>query len=481
MTHASRLQIPLFAAALLCTPAVSFAAALNAFPATIAVSAGEAFTETVSVSSSDQALNATSGTVTFPTDLLSVSSVSNANSILTLWVEQPTYSNYLGTVTWSGVVPNPGFIGAGGRVLSIRFFAKRAGTATIAFSSSEVLANDGNGTNILTAAHPASVSISSSLPQQSQPSADLLARITSSTHPDQTKWYNLSHVILDWTNARGVTAVRLGYDQNADGVPAVLYTDPISHKELQLNDGIWYFHVQEKEQSVWGPVSTFRIQIDTVPPLLAAPRFPNGTTTAISTIAVQFTATDALSGIDHYVLSVDGNTSEVNAQNGSGVYALPAGGSGTHTLSVTAYDKAGNSASAGGQFAATGEKKPAFLAWSALVWLIANYLSLILIAMAALATVSFAGWHLWHRFHAFRRRSRGRSDPIHRMLRRQFTDLNESVMREARLLEKVRTKRELTQEEERIITNLRKVLEKAESTLEKEMDKATRQNNQGGR
>lgn len=456
----------MFVAATLFMPAVSFAATLNVLPAAISVSAGEVFTETVSVSSADQALNATSGTVTFPASLLSVSSVSSANSILTLWVQQPTFSNYLGTVRWSGVVPNPGFTGIRGQIFSIRFVAKSAGTAAIGLSSPMVLANDGNGTNIFTAANPASVSISPSAPQpanatpQNQSSVPLAA-ITSSTHPDQTEWYSSSHVALDWTNAPGVTALRLGYDQDANGLPTTFYSNLISHQELQLGDGIWYFHVQERNSDGWGPVSTFRIQIDTVPPLPVLLQFPNGTTTAASTIAVQFTTTDALSGIDHYQLSVDGRSFEVIAQDGSGVYMLPSGSSGMHTLSVTAYDRAGNSATAQEQFSTLGGT-PITFSISSFIWLIANYLSLILIAIAALAVISFAGWYLWHRLRAFRMRLYDKLDPAHQALRQEFTKLNGAIVQEVLSLEKIKSERPLTQEEGQIIAHLRRIVEKPE-------------------
>ena len=456
-------------------PAMSFAASLAFSPVSLSVSPGEVFTETVLVSSASQALNATSGTVTFPNNLLSVTSVSEANSILTLWVQQPTFSNYLGTLSWSGVVPNPGFTGTRGRVLSIRFVAKSTGVATIRFSSSEVLANDGNGTDILTAANPTSVSITSSTTHAAASqnnNSELLAQITSTTHPDQTMWYNLPRVVLDWTNAQNAVAVRLGYDQNANGVPTVQYDTLISHKELQLSDGIWYFHVQEKDLNGWGPVSTFRIQIDTVPPLPIVLKFPDGTTTATSTIAVQFSTTDALSGIDHYHLSIDGHGFDVSAQSGSSIYAVPSGNPGMHTLSVTAYDRAGNSVSAEAQFKTVGNRMHA-LSFESLTWLIVNYLSLALVIVGVFSVVALTGWYSWHRFRTLKNKVRNRLNPAYQVLHRQFAELNSAVVEEVLSLEMVRTQRELTKEEERIITNLRKVLERAEHTLAKEIGKVT--------
>lgn len=256
-------------------PSMASAATLTLSPAVGSINTGDSVTETISVASADQALNAVSGTLSFPTDLLEVVSVSRANSILSLWVQDPSFSNANGSIVWGGIVPNPGYRGDHGLILSVQFRAKSAGAATVAFASSAVLANDGNGTNILTAAEPATITINAS---QSQPvpslsfsvsDENLLARITSSTHPDQAKWYKSSHAMFDWTNAGGVSAVRLGSDKDPNGKPSVLYNDPISHKELELTDGVWYFHVQERGPNGWGPISTYKIQIDTANGIVA--------------------------------------------------------------------------------------------------------------------------------------------------------------------------------------------------------------------
>ncbi|KKW43816.1 MAG: hypothetical protein UY97_C0009G0005 [Parcubacteria group bacterium GW2011_GWB1_57_6] len=472
MLASIRLRIGISIVALLISGPAAHAASLNIVPASVSVAAGQQVTVSVTVASVDQALNAISGTVSFPTNLLSIASVSKANSVLSLWVQEPTFSNLAGSVQWSGVVPNPGFAGTG-TVFSIRFLAKKEGTATVYFTSSAVLANDGNGTNILTGANPSTVTISTSaapVPAPTVEKSPLLARITSSTHPDQTKWYSRSNVVLDWTNAQGVSAVRLGYDTNADGTPGVLYDEPISHKELQLGDGIWYFHVREKGADGWGQVATFRIQIDTEPPDPLVITFPNGAATATSTIAVEFAATDALSGIDHYVLSVDGADTTVSASEGGDVYALPAGDAGTHTLSVTVYDKAGNSVAASQQFTSTGQRGAETPSWGALAWLIANYLALILLALAALAMLSAVAWYLWHRFHTFRRRVVNKEDRMHILVHRQFNELRSSITSEIRALEDLKSKRNLTVEEERLANRLQKLLSESEHVLNRELD-----------
>ncbi len=464
-------------------PSATLAATLGLSPANTTVGAGSTITETVFVSSADQAMNAISGTISFPTDLLQVVSVSKANSVLSLWVQEPVFSNTDGTISFSAVVPNPGYIGSRGQVLSIQFRGRKQGTATVTFSpSSQVLANDGNGTDILTASNAATITVTAAAiptstlpptPSSSATNADLLARITSSTHPDQAQWYKLSHTIFDWTNAQGVSAVRLGYDKNADGKPNVLYNDPISHKELDLDDGIWYFHVQQKGSGGWGPISTYRVQIDTVPPLPFTVVFPYGTTTPSgSTITTQFTARDELSGIDRYQVAVDGTELVVTVDEGNRPYTI-SGDPGTHMLLVRAYDKAGNISIADGKFfVRTGESPSSSSPFNFFTfgWLAVNYLSLILIILAILGTLLFAAWYIRTHFSAYRRQLNHRLGITHAHVHKEFDNLKDALTEEILTLEQAKSRRDLTREEERLVNRFKKLLDQSEQAIEKDIE-----------
>ncbi len=128
---------------------VADAATLSLSPGNATVSVGQAFTVSVVVGSSDQAINATEGVVSFPADMLSVESVGKAGSIVSVWVQEPRFSNAEGSVQFEGVITNPGYTGASGRIVTISFRAKKTGIASLQFLSGAVLANDGDGTNVL--------------------------------------------------------------------------------------------------------------------------------------------------------------------------------------------------------------------------------------------------------------------------------------------------------------------------------------------
>lgn len=141
------------------TPFFAHAATLGFSPSSVSRTAGSTFTVTVSVSSADTAINAVSGVISFPTNALEVAGISKTGSIISLWVQEPSFSNSQGTVTFEGIALNPGYQGSGGTIIAVTFRTKTAGSATLRFSSSSVLANDGVGTNVLTGSGSASISI----------------------------------------------------------------------------------------------------------------------------------------------------------------------------------------------------------------------------------------------------------------------------------------------------------------------------------
>lgn len=114
-----------------------------------ALKVGELVTVNVLVNTAGQVINNASGRINFPTGVLEVVSVSKNGSIFSLWVEEPSFSNLNGIVNFEGGVPNPGFNGSAGKVLSIVFRAKRVGSFPLSLFNGSVRANDGLGTEVL--------------------------------------------------------------------------------------------------------------------------------------------------------------------------------------------------------------------------------------------------------------------------------------------------------------------------------------------
>ena len=131
------------------SPIITYAGDLYISPASGSFEEGKIFTATINVRSIDKSMNAASATILFPADKLEIISISKVGSIISFWAEEPKFSNINGTASFEGVVLNPGFIGSTGKLISINFKAKKSGPAYVSFSSGSMLANDGEGSNIL--------------------------------------------------------------------------------------------------------------------------------------------------------------------------------------------------------------------------------------------------------------------------------------------------------------------------------------------
>jgi hypothetical protein len=333
-------------------PVAADAATLYFSPSSGSYTVGSTLSTSVYVSSADQAMNAASGVISFPQDKLEVTSLSKSGSIFTLWVQEPSFLNSVGTINFEGIVLNPGFSGATGKILTANFKVKVAGVATLNFSSGSVLANDGKGTNILTSLGNVQFSLGGAgptVPEATTPSAVSGApsapQIFSLTHPDPNKWYAKKDAKFTWSISSDVTGVRLLVGIIPAAIPTVTYVPAINEKEVtNLGDGIWYFHVQLRNASGWGEVSHFRFQIDTEPPASFEIKFIDGKETTNPRPTVIFDTTDSISGIEYYKVKIGEEdffalSSEIVQGN---PYTFPLQAPGKRTILVQAFDKAGN-------------------------------------------------------------------------------------------------------------------------------------------
>ena len=324
---------------------VSYAAILSVYPASSNVSVGNIISLSINVNSSGTAINTAGATINFPTDLLEVMSVSQSPSIFSLWVQNPIFSNTDGTVTFTGGLPTPGFTGQNGQIISIVFRAKKKGTASVVISDGSVLANDGLGTDVLTAQGSASINIGASSPTE-KPVTDKgtlspLPIITSTTEPQQDLWYSNDTASFSWVIPSDVTSIQTLLSKESDSVPTITYDSSVSERTVNnLHDGILYFHLRYMNTAGWGPTATYKVQLDTTP--------PKNFTLNVQTEGVQNTVTlnavDAMSGIASYSVQID-NESAIIVQNSSlinGQYILLTQNPGQHNLTVIAYDKASN-------------------------------------------------------------------------------------------------------------------------------------------
>src|SRR6266571_1938503 len=202
----------------------------------------------------------------------------------------------------------------------------------------------------------------------------------------------IPYTAQDNANASGVAYAELWYRPGTSGA-FVLYTTPPSNPNgqwiarsipfdvtLAAGDGYYEFYTiaVDREGKAEEPNATAdaSMTIDTTAPTLTVTS-PSSGATLEGSATVTWNASDSLSGIDHYEVSVDGGAFQSTGATPSATFGDLGGGD--HTVTVRAYDRAGNVQAASVTFAFV----PSPLPW----WLIA-----IIVAVAAGLFLFFLWW-----------------------------------------------------------------------------------------
>lgn len=332
------------------------AATLYLAPSSGSYAIGKTFTVNVMVSSADQAANGYSGSVSYPGDLLELTSLGKGGSVVSLWVQDPSSSS--GMANFEGVTFNPGYKGGAGKIISLTFKAKAPGKATVRFSSGSILANDGQGTNILTGLGSANFTLGEGdepeptpQPPQEVTGKPAAPKISSTTHPDPAAWYAAHDATFKWGLQSGVDAVNILADQNPSADPGTT-SDGLfsSYTYNDVKEGTWFFHLRVRNKNGWSPVSHFQFNIDSVKPDSFTIKDVPVSDPSQLTRSFRFEASDAGSGIDRYEVRIDDGPAETWKDDGSHIYQTQPTSPGAHTLFVKAIDKAGNALEASREF-----------------------------------------------------------------------------------------------------------------------------------
>lgn len=111
------------------------------------VEEGDRLSIDVRVGAKDEPINAVSGAIVFPSDLVKVVAINKEKSLVNFWTVEPKLLK--DKISFEGVILNPGFSGEGGFLFKVTFEAKNAGIVNLQLSEGALLANDGLGTNVL--------------------------------------------------------------------------------------------------------------------------------------------------------------------------------------------------------------------------------------------------------------------------------------------------------------------------------------------
>ena len=110
-------------------------ATLSLSPSSSSVKVDQSFTVAIKVTSATTNISSVQSYLTFPADLLEVSSISKTGSIASLFVEEPIYNNTSGTIKMTADIASPGYKGSDGLIATVTFRAKANGSANVGFTT----------------------------------------------------------------------------------------------------------------------------------------------------------------------------------------------------------------------------------------------------------------------------------------------------------------------------------------------------------
>jgi len=317
-------------------------ASLLLSPASGSFTVGSTFNVSIMVNTGGKSINAAKVDIRFPASKLQVVNPSAGTSFISIWVNQPAFSNTAGTISFQGGLPNPGIKTEAGIISTITFRATAPGSAKLVFvDTSQILLNDGQGTNVLTSRGDATFNLALAAPEG--------PIISSSSHPDQNAWSQNRTAQFEWDEIAGATAYSYVFDQNPRSTPPER-TDATANRTASVTadqDGRWYFHVRAKVTS-WGGTSHYAVLIDSTPPAGFTPKVDPPSPEPGRRPELNFLTTDAMSGVEHYEMQLigldDPNQATPFFVEQTSPVRLPELTAGRYQVIVRAFDQAGNAA-----------------------------------------------------------------------------------------------------------------------------------------
>ncbi len=354
------------------------AASLYLSPPSSTFMVGDTFSIEVKVNSGGEKINAVEATLVFNPEQILVKSFSKTDSIFSLWITEPTFSNSDGNIVFVGGTPTA-FTGTSGTILTITFEAKASASVQVGFSSGSVLAADGKGTNILGDMSGGVYTLKSKIitppAKEVPPESEYIPPGTpgaapggpvlfSTSHSNPNDWYSNNEPEFSWKLSADITAVKLLIDCQPTSIPTVIYSLVISGKKLEkLDDGVYYFHARFRNKYGWGGITHRKVLIDTEPPEPFEIRVDKGEDPTNPSPILYFKTTDSLSGIEYYEVKIGEQdvVPIIATALKHNPYKLSPQMPGTHTIIVKAFDKANNFTAAAADVVIEPIDKPVFI------------------------------------------------------------------------------------------------------------------------
>jgi len=317
---------------------------------------GDEFTVQVRIDTGGESVGSADVTVGYePRDLTFVS-YSTEGSIFSSLIKDEDASTY-GRVNLQGIVSNNRgpYTGSDGLFATLTFRANRNVATQVWFaqgSASPLVASVGQlATNILAA--PLQAATYTLVPKEVIPGAAAVAYANAESSFEITplpvpndEWFGTTSVKLTWTLPQSATEMRAGVSGTPNDTPTTVYEVPVSAVTVpDLVEGVNYFLLQFKYDASWGDVMSYPLKVDLTPPEYIVIQEASRTDPTDPRVTFVIDAGDTPSGISRYEVGIDGDTTEPWERPEDGTFRPDGLAPGEHVLTVTAFDRAGNSTS----------------------------------------------------------------------------------------------------------------------------------------
>jgi len=141
-----------------------------------------------------------------------------------------------------------------------------------------------------------------------------------------------------------VTSLRTLLDDDPEGRPTKVTSKPVSQMTVRdIPEGTSYFHLQLRTDDGWGPLYHYTLNIDTNDPYDLEVEEQVRSDDTDPQVAFTVSATDDLSGIEHYEITIDGGKPIIwGDTEETGIFTPENTKPGSHSMEFKAVDKAGN-------------------------------------------------------------------------------------------------------------------------------------------
>ncbi len=430
-------------------------ATLYLSPASGSFFVGDTFSVGIFANTGGNSINAVDVKLRFPADKLQIVNPTLGESFISIWVSQPEYSNTNGSLDLAGIIPNPGINTKSGLITSVVFRVKQPGEATIYFDkSSQILKNDGLGTNLLDTFVNGKYNLI--VPPPEGPI------VTSISHPDKNRWYSNPNPEFSWTKDEDVVDFSYNLDKNPQGVPDEESEGASTTKKYtNVPDGVWFFNIKAKKTS-WGGTTHFPVLIDTTPPASFPINIDPPQLSDVDKGLVSFLTTDNASGVGHYEIMVEGIDDSAQSTpifiEATSPYRMSPLKEGKYQITVRAFDNTGNFRDVKKEITVTRATLIEKLLYDRLgLWILSTFLLFIIILLIVIMLIR-----------KIQRKDKSRK--AKEELGKVFDALEADLLEELRKLELIKTQRELTEQEQEFRMRIIKDLQISEDDLKEYFD-----------